>query len=176
MKPCPPETKLPDLGRPYKTSIAVTSHLLVSFCGWVLMSSNRFPPILGLLSIYTNNEQSERQNLSFSSAVMLNQYEQFEIKSFFSVHSLSWTYTAHSLLLRQTQAPCLRHVVWALDNAHAGWTFVFPSEDWTFCRKLKKKRPEGILTLLSPSMASLSACRSTKSMGICWSSFMFIPS
>jgi hypothetical protein len=39
------------LGSPYKTRIAVTSHLRVSFCGWVLISSNLCPPILGLLSI-----------------------------------------------------------------------------------------------------------------------------
>ncbi|BAS83433.1 Os03g0267850 [Oryza sativa Japonica Group] len=45
-----------DLGRPNNTRIAVTSHLLVSFCGWVFISSNRFAPILGLLSICRKSE------------------------------------------------------------------------------------------------------------------------
>ena len=52
-----------DLGRPNNTRIAVTSHLLVSFCGWVFISSNRFAPILGLLSICRKSEHKGTKSM-----------------------------------------------------------------------------------------------------------------
>lgn len=83
--------------------MAVTSHFRVSFWGWVLMPTNLLPPILGLLCIWTLSNWKHKMNVWILRKIII-----------FSVFMIS--YTCDCLLLRKTQAPCLRHVMVALEN------------------------------------------------------------
>lgn len=117
-----------DLGSPYKTRIAVTSHRRVSFCGWVLISSNLCPPILGLLSIWEAKPQRVKKN---------HLLDNLAPKSRFRLRGC--TYTAHSLLLRQTQASCFRHVVRTLQKCRWSLTFAMITRRFALTNQLNTR-------------------------------------